>query len=102
MASKNVLLITSLPIVGVYVVLKVNVPGRTISLSCIIYDYETVGTTLPYVISALHINSESAIVLERLSVIYILGVSTLIGFIDGKNLMRAIPLASYIPNSVVF
>ena len=47
-------------------------------------------------------SSESSIVLTRLSVIYILGVSTLIGFIDGKNLMRAVPLASYIPNSVVF
>jgi hypothetical protein len=73
------------------------------SLSCITYDYETDIVALPFVKSPFVMNSVSSNVRPVLeSVVYIL-VGTIVFIVAvGLNFIRALPLESYIPNSVVF
>jgi hypothetical protein len=73
------------------------------SLSYITCDYETDIVALPLVKSPLVMNSVSSNVRPVLeSVVYILVGTIVLIVAVGLNFIKALPLESYIPNSVVF
>ena len=67
------------------------------------YDYDTDTVALPLIKSPLVINSLSSSVNPDLdSVVYILVGTIVLILAVGLNFINAVPVLSYIPNSVVF
>jgi hypothetical protein len=101
--SKYPFVTTSYDSTGAYDCLKNLPPGKTMSLSYITYDYDTDTVALPLVKSPLVINSVSSSVNPVLdNVVYILVGTIVLITTVGLNLIKVLPLLSYIPNSVVF
>ena len=101
--SKYPLVTTSYVSIGAYAYLKNLPPGKTMSASCMTYDYDTDTVALPLVKSPLVMNSVSSKVRPVLDRVVYIRVGTIVLIVAvGLNFIKALPLESYIPNSVVF
>jgi hypothetical protein len=101
--SKYPFVTTSYDSTGAYGCLKNLPPGKTMSLSYITYDYDTDTVALPLIMSPLVMNSLSSSVNPVLdNVVYILVGTIVLIVAVGLNFINAVPVLSWIPNSVVF
>ena len=97
------LVATSYDSTGTYGYLKYLPPGSTMSASYMTYDYDTDTIALPLVKSPLVMNSVSSNVTPVLSNVVDIRVGTIVLIVAvGLNFIKALPLESCIPNSVVF